>query len=156
MRMEDMSPEMRAQAQTNVRSDIRAQIREEVRAQMQREMRMQTQQQGYQPAPQAVPNYQPAQPTQPQAPRVREYTSNVGPTRAPLAPPAQVRSQYSAPAQSQYAEPVQAAAPAVAPPLPKTTLTLRERLRELKKMYQDQLISKPEYESKKESILGDL
>jgi hypothetical protein len=135
MRLQDMTPEMRADSQTNMRAqirqeiqaqmppeigapapqiDVRAQIREEVRLQMEQEMlrRMQSQ------APAG------------------------GDTRPPLpaAPPV----------------PIAPALPPATTLLPQTTLTVRERLRELRTLYQDQLIGKAEYESKKAVILKDL
>jgi hypothetical protein len=145
LRLEDMSPEERNAAETDVRIDIRAQIREEVRAQMQYEMRVQ---QGQTTTPAR------RQQEQPQAPTVREYTSSMAPTRAPLTAPTPMPVQPQAP--SQYYAPTPVPAPIVTAPLPKTTLSLRERLGMLKKMYQDQLISKPEYEAKKADILSDL
>lgn len=138
LRLEDMSPEMR-NSQGNIRSQVQNEIRAQmpaqarstpqvdVRAQIREEVRLQMEQEMRQ--------------------RMQNQAAAVAPQSArPLTTPSLPSAPLAAPA----------APTIVMAPLPKTTLTPRERLRELKALYQDQLISNAEYESKKAAILKDL
>jgi len=138
LRLEDMTPEMRSsqgkirsQVQEEIRAQMPAQVRDtpqiDVRAQIREEVRLQMEQEMRQ--------------------RMQDQAAAVAPRSArPLTAPSLPSAAPTAPA----------APSIVMAPLPKTTLTPRERLRELKALYQDQLISNAEYESKKAAILKDL
>ncbi len=147
LRLQDMSPEMR-QAQQN---DMRAQIRREIQSQMpqqpqqaqqapaQMDMRAQIREEVRLQMEQEMRNR-----AQSQYPTQGYQQPSAGFAPAPPATPTRQAVVPTAPA------------PAVAAPLPRTTLSLRERLRELRKLYQDQLISPAEYEAQKSKILNDL
>ncbi len=139
LRLEDMSPEMRnsqgnirSQVQKEIQAQMPAQIRSapkvDVRAQIREEVRLQMEQEMRQ--------------------RMQDQAAAVAPqsARPRAAAPSLPRAPLAAPA----------APTIVMAPLPTTTLTPRERLKELKALYQDQLISNSEYESKKAAILKDL
>lgn len=137
MRLEDMSPEQRSAGQTS----IRAQVHDEIRSQRPPEAR---------PAAQGDIRAQIREEVRRQMEYERQ-TQTQG-RAAPVAAP-RVTQRVTAP----RAPAVPPSAPAsIMPPLPTTTLSLRERLGELKALYQDQLIGKAEYESKKAAILKDL
>lgn len=132
LRLKDMTPEMRAAYQPS----MRAQIRQEIQAQMPPEI------------PAAAPRIDlraqireevRMQMEQEMRYRMQSQQAVGGAPRPPLA-----------------AAPTAPAVPSAPALLPQTTLTVRERLGELRTRYQNQMISKAEYDAKKTEILKDL
>jgi hypothetical protein len=186
LRLEDMSPEMRRSSQKSIRAQIREEVRAEMRREMRRERQLQQtedfQEQEEEEVEERAPpprrrNAQPPKPRRVQRPDEdtpaaskyqgrRKYTDMPAPVRAPVSStrsrasrsvaPEPEAAQEAEPAPARAVAPPRRRAPAVAAPLPKTTLTLRERLGELKKMYQEQLIGQAEYDAKKDALLDEL